>query len=417
MLADGYKDRKLKDKVFSTAKKAKEAAEKYGKENVINATIGSLYDENGKFVVLKTVADTYKELPLEEIANYASSFTGDDDYKKSVLISLFGDEYKNFLKGYYTSVIATPGGTGAISNTVKNYMNRGDKVLLPQWLWSPYTLMVKEKEGTPEYYDLFDKSGNITVSSLGNKIMKLSEVQDNLVIIINDPCQNPTGCRFEKEQWLELKEIINSASKKANIILILDIAYIDFDTRTEKEKKDILEIFKNFTSRVLTVFTFSISKSLTSYGLRVGAQIALSNSEEVIKEFSYANSFSCRSTWSNVSRGGMKLFSSIMLNKELQLKLKKEREYYRDILIKRAELFLKEAKESSLEVLPYKSGFFLTIPTYEYTSKVEYNLEKNNIFTVVLPEGIRIALCSVPSDKIMGLAKRIKNIIYESKNS
>lgn len=415
MLARGFENRKLQDKVFSTARRAKEAAAKYGDENVVNATIGSLYDEDGNFAVLNTVMEVYRKLPAEEITNYATSFIGDENYRKSVLISVFGDDYEEFLKDHYTSVIATPGGTGAISNTIKNYMNMGDRALLPEWLWNPYTLMVKEKNGVVEYYPLFNKDGGFAVKSLGESIIRLSEVQDNVVVVINDPCQNPTGCRLSKKEWVELKEMVCKASKNANIILIIDIAYTDFDTRSEREKREVFEIFKNFPASVLTVFTFSMSKSFTSYGMRVGAQIALSKSKEVIDEFQTANSFSCRSTWSNIPRGGMKLFSTIMLDSKLREKIQKERDYYKEILAKRAEVFLEEAHECGLEVLPYKSGFFLTIPTYEYTSEVEKNLEKNNIFTVVLSKGVRVALCSVPLKKIKGLAKRIKVIIDESK--
>ncbi len=67
----------------------------------------------------------------------------------------------------------------------------------------------------------------------------------------------------------------------------------------------------------------SISKSLTSYGLRVGAQLALSTDKKVIDEFEKANSYSCRSTWSNISRGGMKMFSDIILNEEKYKSLKR----------------------------------------------------------------------------------------------
>lgn len=145
MLAKDLGERKLVDKVFSTAKRAKEAMAEFGEESVVNATIGSLYDETGKLVVLDTAMKVYKELPPEELAGYASAFTGTPEYKESVKISLFGRDYKEFLAGHHVDVIATPGGTGAISNSVKNYLGYGDTLLLPKWLWSPYILMAKEK--------------------------------------------------------------------------------------------------------------------------------------------------------------------------------------------------------------------------------------------------------------------------------
>lgn len=70
MIAKDLGERKLVDKVFSVAKKAKDAMAELGEEKVVNATIGSLYDETGKLAVLDTAMKVYKELPPEEIAGY-----------------------------------------------------------------------------------------------------------------------------------------------------------------------------------------------------------------------------------------------------------------------------------------------------------------------------------------------------------
>ena len=411
MLARGMEKRSLVDKVFSVAKKAKEAAEKYGDEKVVNATIGSLYDENGKLVVLKSVTETYKGLPPEEIAGYASAFTGSPEYKESVKIAILGDNYKEEFKNHYMEVIGTPGGTGAVSNSVKNYLNEGDTLLLPKWLWSPYILMASERKGDCDYYKIFDENNQFDLKDFSEKIYGLAEKQDNVVVIINDPCQNPTGYKLTIDEWKKVMEILKKATEKANVILINDVAYIDFDDSNEKEKGEYRDIFKNLPAKLLVIFAFSISKSLTSYGLRVGAQLALSADRKVVEEFEKANSYSCRSTWSNISRGGMKMFSDIILNEKKYEVLKKEREMYRLLIKERADIFLKEAEECKLKLLPYKTGFFLTIPTGEVTDKVAEILEKENIYTVVLDEGIRIALCSVPKKKIVGLAERIKKAL------
>lgn len=310
-------------------------------------------------------------------------------------------------------VIGTPGGTGAVSNSVKNYLNEGDTLLLPKWLWSPYILMASERKGDCEYYTIFDENGKFDLNDFSEKIFKLAEKQENVVVIINDPCQNPTGYKLTIDEWKSVLNIFEKATEKANIILINDIAYIDFDDRNEEEKKEYRNLFKNLSSKILVIFAFSLSKSLTSYGLRVGAQLALSSDKKVIEEFEKANSYSCRSTWSNISRGGMKMFSDIVLNEEKYKLLKEEREMYRLLIKERADIFIKEAKECNLKLLPYKTGFFLTIPTGKLTDKVAEVLERENIYTVVLDEGIRIAVCSVTKKKITGLAGRIKRAIDE----
>ena len=54
------------------------------------------------------------------------------------------------------------------------------------------------------------------------------EVQDKLVMIINDPCHNPTGYSLTKEEWKEVVDFLNECSKTHKVVLLNDIAYIDF---------------------------------------------------------------------------------------------------------------------------------------------------------------------------------------------
>ena len=51
--------------------KAKEMIEKVGKENVANATVGSLLDEEGNLVVLSSVVEVLKDLNPLDYAEYA----------------------------------------------------------------------------------------------------------------------------------------------------------------------------------------------------------------------------------------------------------------------------------------------------------------------------------------------------------
>ncbi|MGF6907640.1 pyridoxal phosphate-dependent aminotransferase [Fusobacterium sp. PH5-44] len=414
MLRKESKGKKIIDGVFAMAQKAKEAKEKFGDENVINATVGSLYDENGKLVVYKEVIKAHQNQTPEDYAAYASAFTGSDEFKEAVKISVFGRDYKELTNNHYLEVLASPGGTGAISNTIHNYLNEGDTILLPEWMWSPYKQMAKENKSNLDTYMLFDENENFNLKDFGNKVEMYTQIQENLVIIINDPCQNPTGYKLSVDEWENVFSILEKASKNCDIILINDIAYFDYDKKTEEEKLQYRSIFFNRPSSILTIFAFSISKSITSYGMRVGAQLAISTKKEITDEFKDACAASCRATWSNVSRGGMQIFSDIILNEEKSKGLIEERDYYVSLIKERADIFIKEAQEVGLAMLPYKSGFFLTVPTNEMTGKVAETLINKNIFTIVLEKGIRIAVCSIPKSKMKGLAKKIKDSIEES---
>lgn len=410
MLAKKYTGKKLVDNIFTVSRKAKEAIAKYGKENVVNATIGSLYNEDEKLAVYSVVEEVYRTLPPEDLYAYSTNVIGEDEYLSEVEKTLLGLDYKEAMKGLYVSSVATPGGTGAISNTIKNYLNPGEKVLLPNWMWGTYRNIVIENEGLVETYELFNSEGGFNLKDFKEKISNIAKMQDNLIVVINEPSHNPTGFRMTYEEWKDVYDFVKEI-KDTNLIMIRDVAYFEYDDRTQEEKNKIRALLLGLPENILVVYAFSLSKSLSIYGMRVGAQIAVSSSSDVIQEFKDAIPFSCRVTWSNISKGGMKLFAKIMTNPELKERFLKEKDGYMKLLIDRANLFINEANHVGLKYLPYKSGFFVTLPVGQNVDKVMEDLESKNIFVIKFNDGIRIGLCSVPLYKIVGLAKRIKDSI------
>ena len=83
-LKDNINTIPLQDNVFAVSKKAAEAALVYGNDHVVNATIGSLYDEEGNLVALDTVFNTYNSLDNRTKAKYASSFSGNPNFRQQV---------------------------------------------------------------------------------------------------------------------------------------------------------------------------------------------------------------------------------------------------------------------------------------------------------------------------------------------
>ena len=101
------------DKIFGINKLAKEMIAKEGKENVVNATVGALLDDNGDLVVLSSVVDVLKNLEPQDYAEYAP-IGGTPEYRKHIIEATFG----KFKPKSHTRALATPGGTGAIRNTI-----------------------------------------------------------------------------------------------------------------------------------------------------------------------------------------------------------------------------------------------------------------------------------------------------------
>ena len=121
------------DKVFAASGAALDAVAKYGAEEVTNATVGALYDDEGKLMVLDSVDRIMKSLPAASYAAYAP-IAGTPGFKAAILKAALGDyEPKSF-----TAVVGTPGGTGAIRNAVANYSCPGDKILTHSCHWAPF---------------------------------------------------------------------------------------------------------------------------------------------------------------------------------------------------------------------------------------------------------------------------------------
>ena len=81
---DSVNQEPIVDTVFVIVDAAKKAKEKFGEDAVVDATIGSLYDEEGRLVALPSVFESLKNLDNRVLAKYAASFTGNPDFKDHV---------------------------------------------------------------------------------------------------------------------------------------------------------------------------------------------------------------------------------------------------------------------------------------------------------------------------------------------
>ena len=212
------------------------------------------------------------------------------------------------------------------------------------------------------------------------------------------------------EEWKEVVAFLNECSKTHAVVLINDIAYIDYSYRGFEAKKYFAN-FDEISDNVVVVVTFSISKSMTAYGLRCGAAIILGKTEEAVEELKIVFEKSARATWSNINNGAMEMFS-IVLNDKRQEYLD-EKEKYVQLLKERSDIFLREADEVGLAHYPYKEGFFVTL-SMDNDLRDAYHeaLMENKIFTVKVNKGIRVAVCSMPVRIVQCLAKLIKYILY-----
>ena len=401
MTATHAAGRKLKDAIFDANQACNEAIKIHGADAVTNATIGVVLDEEGKLATLPTVEKVFRSMDFSELVAYAP-ISGLPDYLDAVIDLTFAD---NKPEGYFGAV-ATAGGTGAIHHAIANYAERGDAVLTSDWRWGTYDIICNETGKRLETFKLFDTALNFNLSDFAVKVDALLKKQKSLLVIINSPAHNPTGYALSSDEWDKVLDVLKAqVSTGKKISLLVDIAYIDF-AGEKNSTRAFMKKFSDLPKNLFVMISFSMSKSYTFYGQRTGALIGVSSSAEIIDDFKNVSKYSCRATWSNINRGAQALLVKLAADKELLPIYEAERTELYNMVKRRADVFVAEAKACGLRVVPYKGGFFIAVPA-ENPAEVCKKLHDELIFAVPLKLGIRVAACSTSFEKMHGVAEKI----------
>lgn len=410
-VSDVVHDKAILDTVFEASQGAKDAIDKFGEEHVVNGAFGTYFNEDGTFLTFDTVYRAFDAVDDVQKAKYASSIMGPPEFRDAVKDWLFRSAGLNIT----ADIIATPGGTGALSSTIKNTLAPGETVIHPSIGWGPYTTIAKEQNTPIKNYTLFNQNDGFNVESFKTVCNDVMDDQGKVLVFINDPCQNPTGYTMTDDEWDQVIEAMEEISQKGPFILVHDIAYIDFNHLKGEKYKKIFKKFTKLSENIMTVVTFSASKTLTAYGMRVGAQVLISSNHKQREKLLNACGNTARGTWSTVNNGGMKVFADIAGSRSLKSTYMKEKETFVALLKERAEIFVSEARDIGLPIYPYKEGFFVTIRVDNQIVKnlLHLKLKTLNIFFVNVYGGLRVAICSIPKAKLKGLAARVKVALDE----
>lgn len=391
------------DAIFGLAARAKEAIAKHGKENVIDSTLGALADDEGNLICLNSVYGELKSMPSAQMAAYAQ-VAGQPDFLEAVQKACF----KEYRPDAYVRAVATPGGTGAVRHAIWTYTNPGDSIVVCDWYWAPYVTISEEFGRKVTTYPLFNAEGGFNIEGFKENFEALLKKQGRILAVFNSPANNPTGYSLSDEEWDEVLSIVkkNAEDKEKRITLLIDVAYIDFAGQGSERRKFFTK-FGDLPQNVFTIVAYSMSKGYTMYGMRSGAAIGISSDEHVADEFFYSCSHANRANWSNGNRGAMSVMTNIANDPAKQAAYDAEIQETKTMLQKRADAFVRAAEEVGLVILPYRDGFFVSIPCQNSKAISEKLIEKN-VFAVPLKNGLRFAVCAVAEDKCALAPKMIK---------
>ena len=357
----------------------------------INGTIGSLYDEDNKIVAYKSVFDSLRSLDNGIIAKYSSGSFGNNDFNETIVKFVLEDRVNNYRN------LPTPGGTGAIALGINVCLDSGDTIVIPDIAWGNYKNIAIENNLKVRTYNPYEVE----------KILDIVKDLDKICIVINSPCQNPCGLSYSYEEWKKLLDSLKSLNKE--VIIVNDVAYIDYSS--SDNYKDYFSLFNDLSDNMLVFIAYSCSKTFSYYGLRVGALFMIHNNDEFLDLLLNQCARRARAVFSSVNNAGMTSIADV-INNHLE-EFNKEKAYYVDLIKKRADIFVNECKENDIDIYPYNDGFFVTLK-YEDNKRRDEVFKKfvdDHIYFIKVNKGIRVGICSIPLEKIQGLAKRLKTLL------
>ena len=387
------------DPIF--ALNAEAQARKAAGESVLNATVGALLDESGQLVVLESVMDLWRELTAMEVAPYAP-IAGDPAFLKALVRRHWPQ-----LDGA-GAACSTPGGSGALALSLRNFLEPGQTVLTTAPFWGPYATLAAENGMTLTTAPWPGVDEALDAEAWSQALRNLLQAQGRVLLWLNDPCHNPTGRSLTPADRASLLKVLREASGLGPVTLLLDFAYLDYT----REPAAVAAALADYAAlgaegRVLVGASMSLSKAMTLYGARCGALAFPWCADPALQA---ALTQSCRGTWSNCAKAPQALLLRLMKDGKAQARLAAEQRHWSEVLAARATALDVALLAEGIPAVHWTGGFFVCVPVAD-PEFVCTRLKAEGVFTVPLPEGLRIGLCGMRAAEAPRLGQALRRAL------
>lgn len=357
---------------------------------VINATVGALLDEQGALVVLPSVMAQYAQLTPKEIGPYAP-IAGDPSY----LLALTQRHWPTLTS--YGQGAATPGGSGALALSLRNLLEPGQQLLTMAPYWGPYATLAQENGVSVVTVPMPEHGASLDAATWRTVMTTMMASQGRVLLWLNDPCHNPTGRSLTGADRQALLTVLDEVAAQGPVTLLLDLAYLDY-ARDPEAVASALQDYADFAvaqaardGGVLVGACLSLSKAFTIYGARAGALVFPWCTDASLGA---ALATTCRGTWSNCPRAPMHVLLRLVGSPEARAQLASEHRRWRAVLTERADALDAALRAEGHPGAAWDGGFFVVITDPDPTGLCA-RLQAHDVFTVPIPEGLRVGICGM----------------------
>jgi len=396
-LTSASQAREGNDPIFRLNSEAKARAA--AGESILDATMGALMDDEGQIAVMPSVAEAIARVPTGKAAGY-SPISGSPPFLDAVRRDLLGNS-DLFPKSV---AVTTPGGSGAIYQAIKNFVEPGHQALTTDYYWGPYPVIAQHLERDVNTFGMFSPDLSFDLEAMKRGIRQHIDTQGRLLLILNFPCHNPTGYSLDAGEWMSIAEVVRAAGEEAPVAVLLDLAYHRFGGESADLWIDAVPTMLETTTVLLA---WTASKSFCQYGARIGSLVALHPDQEERNKLANALGFTCRATWSNSNHLGQLAVTDLLVDPELSKRADTDRAGLVELLRTRVEVFNSAASTAGLHVPRYDGGFFVVVftPDGEKTAAVMRDM---GVYVIPLKGAVRVALCATPEAEIPRLVEALR---------
>jgi aromatic-amino-acid transaminase len=388
---------KLKYDILSIEERA--VRSKLNGHPVINGCVGMLYREDGTLCDYPEVDEKLKD----RFASYLSypAVLGSESYRKGVLAWVFGKDLSLLEKKYAIPFSATLGGTGAIAMAFDKTAREKGVLILSDICWPNYRNIADFASLPTVTYRFLGKDRKFDFTALEKAIDQGLSKHKKALVVINDPCHNPTGYCLSLLEYRKLFALLSSYHGK--VMLLMDIAYADYAPMGFLFPEMLLRKKIAFPCYV----AFSASKSFGLYGLRLGALFALFDKKSDPKEANDIFRTFARSTYSCPNNGAMGPLSELLNDPACCQAVKAEIRHENERLAYTGNLLSKTLDDLKIDHLPYLGGFYITVNVPD-AIEVCQKLERRDVyFSPMGKKQIRIAVSGLSRKDVAELKTRL----------
>ena len=329
------------------------------KAHRFNATIGEATEGDGP-MALDSITSQVPGLAPADVVPYAPA-AGKLELRQAWRRKLL-DENPALRGRSFGLPIVTSAITHGLALVGDLFVDRGDRIVLPDKLWGNYRLIYEVRLGAQiETFNTY-ADDHLDVEGFRAALLRGPE---KVIALLNFP-NNPTGYMPTPREVLALRDaVVAAADAGKRVLLILDEAYYGLVYDGAALQESLLGSFANLHPRVLTIELDGATKEMFVWGLRCGfltfAPPPLEDPGALLDALEKKTMGAIRGGISSCSQLSQSLVLAALSSPDLNAERRQKYEVLRARAERVREVAGREEYGDSWDVYPFNAGYFMCV--------------------------------------------------------